>query len=82
MFPQHSRIKVKISNRKITGKLLSIWKLSKFFLKILFIYLFRQRGREEETEGEKHQCVVASCVPPTGDLARNPGICSDWELSR
>ena len=38
-----------------------------FFLKILFI--FRERGREGEGEGEKHQCVVASRVPPTADLA-------------
>ena len=28
-------------------------------------YLFLERGRE----GEKHQCVVASHVPPSGDLA-------------
>ena len=28
---------------------------------------------------EKHQCVVASHMPPTGDLARNPGMCPDWE---
>ena len=48
-----------------------------FFLKILFI-IFRERGREGEREGEKHQCVVASCVPPTGDLAHNPGMCYDW----
>ena len=27
----------------------------------------------------KHQCVVASRVPPTGDLAFNPGMCPDWE---
>ena len=33
-----------------------------FFFKILFI--FRQRGMEGEREGEKHQCVVASHVPP------------------
>ena len=26
-------------------------------------------------KGEKHQCVVASFVPPTGDLACNPGMC-------
>ena len=32
-------------------------------------------GREGEREGEKHQCVVASCAPPTGDMARNPGMC-------
>ena len=36
------------------------------------------KGRRE---GEKHQCVVASYTPPTGDLARNPGMCPDWELS-
>ena len=35
------------------------------FLKKDFIYL---RQREGETEGEKHQCAVASCTPPTGDL--------------
>ena len=34
------------------------------------------KGREKE---RKHQCVVASCVSPTGDLARNPGMCPDWE---
>ena len=42
----------------------------------------RQRGREGEREGEKHQCVVASHVPPTGDLAHNPGMCPDWESNR
>ena len=36
-------------------------------------------GREAEREGEKHQCVVASCAPPTEDLACNPGMCPDWE---
>ena len=35
------------------------------------------RGREREREGEKHQCVVASHMPLTGDLARNPGMCPD-----
>ena len=42
-------------------------------------YLFLERGREKEREWEKHQCVVASGEPPTGDLARNPGMCPDWE---
>ena len=45
-------------------------------LKILFTYLFVGRGREGDREGEKHQCVVASHAPLTGDLAGNPGICS------
>ena len=45
-----------------------------------FIYLFLERGgRKGEREGEKHQCVVASCMSPTGDLAHNPGMCPDWE---
>ena len=45
-----------------------------------FILLFLERGREGEKQGEKHQCVVASCTPPTGDLALNLGMCPDWEL--
>ena len=35
---------------------------------------------EGEREEEKHQCVVAFCLSPTGDLACNPGMCPDWEL--
>ena len=30
-------------------------------------------------EREKHQCVVASRMPPTGDLACNPAMGPDWE---
>ena len=41
------------------------------FLKI-FLFILRERGREGEKEGEKHQCVVASHAPPTGDLAWQP----------
>ena len=41
-----------------------------FFLKIFW------------KEGEKHQCVVASQAPPTGDLDRNPGMYSDWECNQ
>ena len=52
--------------------------LISYFLKD-FIYLFLERGREREREEEKHQCVVASCAHPTGDLAHNPGMCPDWE---
>ena len=44
-----------------------------------FIYFYRERGRKGEREGEKYHCVVASCTPPTGDLAHNPGMCPDWE---
>ena len=50
-------------------------------LKILFILFFRE-GKGGEREGEKHQCVVASCAPPTGDPAGNPGLCFDWESNQ
>ena len=37
---------------------------------------------EGEREGEKCQGVVTSYVPPTGDLACNPGMCPDWESNQ
>ena len=48
-------------------------------LKDFYLFIFRERGREGKRKGEKHQCVVASRMLPTGDLAHNPGICLDWE---
>ena len=54
-----------------------------FFRFYLFIYLFLGKGeRVGKREGGKHQCVVASCMPPTGDPACNPGMCPDWESNR
>ena len=44
--------------------------------KILFIYFSRGEGRER---GRETSGVVASHAPPTGDLARNPGVCPDWK---
>ena len=52
-----------------------------YFLKIFIYLFFRQSGREGEREGEKHQCVVASCTSPAGDLAHNPGMCPDWKTN-
>ena len=49
-----------------------------YFFQILFIYFERGEGKDKE----KHQCVAASCAPPTGDLASNPGMCPDWELNQ
>ena len=47
-----------------------------------FIYLFLERKEGRKKEGEKHQCVAAFSMPPTGDLACNPGMCPDGELNR
>ena len=61
--------------------------LNVFFFKI-FIYLFLEtsEGREEERERnidvwEKNQSV-AFRMPPTGELASNPGMCPNWELNQ
>ena len=35
-----------------------------------------------ERQGEKHPCVVSSCISSTGDLAHNPDMCPDWESNR
>ena len=52
------------------------------YLFFLRLYLFIFREGKGEREGEKHQCVVASQAPPTGDLACNPGMCPEWELNQ
>ena len=33
-----------------------------------YLFIFREKGREGEREGEEHQCVVASPTPPPGGL--------------
>ena len=50
-----------------------------FTFYFLRFYLFLDRVEGRENERGKHQCVVASGVPATGDLASNPGMCPDWE---
>ena len=52
------------------------------FFKDFYLFIFRARGRERESKGEKHQRVVASHTPATGDLAWNPGMYPDWESNR
>ena len=47
-----------------------------FFLRF-YLFIFRERGREEERE--RINVLVASRVPSTGDLTRNPGMCPDWK---
>ena len=47
------------------------------FLKRFYLLIFRG-GKGGRKNGEKHQYVVASRMPPAGDLARNPDMCPDW----
>ena len=62
------------------------------FLRILVSYFFRERGREGEREGEKHQCLVASHMPSlgtwtetqacalTGNQTSDPLVCSPCSI--
>ena len=60
---------------EIDSNTVIVWFFS--FLKNV-IYSFLKRRERREKEEEKHKCVVASQAPPTGDLARNPGMCPEW----
>ena len=76
------KIKVKITINWVTQCFLKSKKgFSLYFFKD-FIYLFLEKGRNGEREGEKHPCVVASHTSPAGYLARTPGMCPDWESNR
>ena len=59
--------KCNLHSRNPKAQLKLVGYLLVFLIFYLFIYI--ERGREGEREGEKHQCVVASLLPPTGDLA-------------
>ena len=39
---------------------------------IYYLFIFRERGREGEREGEKYQCVVASPVSPYWEPGLQP----------
>ena len=57
----------------ITNILLFVWVFKKYLL------IFRERGKKGERGRETS--MFASHTPPTGDLARKPGVCPDWELN-
>ena len=45
----------------------NLWLPLLLFFKRFYLFILRERGREREREGEKHQCVVAShCTPHWG----------------
>ena len=58
------------------------------FILFLRFYLFLERDskggrkRERNTDVRETHHLVASCMPPTGDPAGNPGMCPDWESNQ
>ena len=65
--------------RQVIIKMPKMKDKERIFLKRFYLFIFRERGREGEREGEKHQCAVAYHTPPTGG---NPGMCPHWELNQ
>ena len=51
------------------------------FLERFYLFIYTE-GKGRRKRGKKHQCVAASHAPPTGDLASDPGICSDWQWNQ
>ena len=47
-----------------------------------FIYLFLDRREGEGKERERNISVWLPLTPPNRDLARNPGMCPDWESNQ
>ena len=61
----------------------------KLDIKVIFkkdsIYLFLERGEGREKERERNMDaweLPLDRLPPTGDLARNPGMCSAWKSNQ
>ena len=48
--------------------------INNLFKIIIYLSIFKKKGREGEREVEKHQCVIAPHTPPTEDLAHNPDM--------
>ena len=61
--------------------------LSGDFFKDFIYFTLRERGREEEREGEKHQCVRDTSIgclshTPNWGPGPQPGMCPKWESDR
>ena len=66
---------------------LNLFQNKKIIFKCSFFYFFFffRKGGEREKERKRNidmweeHVLVASHMHPTGDLAHNPSVCSDWE---
>ena len=59
--------------------------LNIFFLSFFLSLFIGERGREGERERNtnvQQEQLLASCAPPTGDLAHNPGMYPGWESNQ
>ena len=47
----------------------------------MYVFLEGGEGRERNIYVREIHQSVASSMPPTGDLDRNPGVCPKWDLN-
>ena len=75
----------KYCEAKLESFLHTTWSRSYGFLKRFYLFLGRREGREKERERNTdvwEKQLVASCTPPTRDLACKPGTCPDQESNQ
>ena len=51
------------------------------FFKRCYLFLEREEGKEKLSERNTHKWV-ASHMPPSEDVAYNPGMCPEWESNQ
>ena len=80
--------------KQLKTKVCTLKNIKGNFLKRFYLFVFKERGREGETEGDKHQCERKTSMQerkinhlpllcsPTGYWTHNPGMfpdqASDW----
>ena len=67
--PKQRYIIIKLTKFKNERIIKAARKNNFFFKKRFYLFIFRERGRERERKGEKHQCIVVSHAPPAEDQA-------------
>ena len=45
----------------------------RFLKRFIYLFIYFREGKRGRKRREKQHRLVAYCVPPSGDLARNPG---------
>ena len=65
----------------LDNRLKGLWLKYFIFFKD-FIYLLLERGQGREKERDRNINVWLLIAHPSKDLARNTGMCPDWESNR
>ena len=53
--------------------------MSYFYFSRMYLFIFREKGKEGRKRGRETSMCGCLSLPLTGDLACNPDMCPDWE---